>query len=283
MLDGSRYRDTKTSRDRNLLQISVLRSLGWHVHRLWILDWWDDEGAQLERIDRRIQEILRAEEANGIKQAAARPGVKETKTEFETFDQEDMELPNGLEEYRIEELEEMGSPDEFYDPDNNAVILEQAEQILEIEGPISGENLCRRLMNAWGIQRMSAKVEARFQEMRELGEWVETTGMGAVYYWAKGMNPRQYTGFRVPPSEQGEEMRRDMEDIAPEELAAAVRFLLEQQISLPQVDLIREVCRLFGFARTSPAIEEKVMTGVKKAVELGYVTLEETGRIVYRQ
>ena len=54
-------------------------------------------------------------------------------------------------------------------------------------------------------------------------------------------------------------------------------------MSLPRSDLVREICRLFGFARTSPAIEEKVMLGVKKAVDLGYVTLEETGRVVYRQ
>ncbi|MFQ9799821.1 MAG: hypothetical protein ACLR23_13740 [Clostridia bacterium] len=43
-------------------------------------------------------------------------------------------------------------------------------------------------------------------------------------------------------------------------------------MSLPRSDLVREICRLFGFARTSPAIEEKVMLGVKKAVDLGYVT-----------
>ena len=283
LLDGSRYRDTKTSRDRNLLQISVLRSLGWHVHRLWILDWWENEGEQLNQIERHIHEILRVEAEKGIKHATIRPGVKEVKTEFETFDQEETALPNGLEEYRIEELQEAGSPDEFYDSENNELILSQAEQILEIEGPISEDNLCRRLMGAWGIQRLSARVEARFQEIRALGAWVRTTGMGVTYYWAKGMNPRQYTGFRVPPSEQGEELRRDLDDIAPEELAAAVRFLLEQQVSLPRSDLVREICRLFGFARTSPAIEEKVMLGVKKAVDLGYVTLEETGRVVYRQ
>lgn len=44
MLDGESYRQSTNTRDREVAQISVLNGLGWELHRIWTMDWWDNLG-----------------------------------------------------------------------------------------------------------------------------------------------------------------------------------------------------------------------------------------------
>lgn len=48
--DGKIYRSAKTTRDRERLRISVLKSLGWKVHRIWARDWVKNQKQELEKI-----------------------------------------------------------------------------------------------------------------------------------------------------------------------------------------------------------------------------------------
>ncbi len=54
LLDGKRYRDTHTTRDREVVQPSVLHDLNWKVMRVWSVDWFNDK----ERVISRIIEML---------------------------------------------------------------------------------------------------------------------------------------------------------------------------------------------------------------------------------
>lgn len=50
LLDGESYGNAKTTRDREIAQISVLEGLGWKILRVWSMDWWDNQGKELGRI-----------------------------------------------------------------------------------------------------------------------------------------------------------------------------------------------------------------------------------------
>lgn len=50
LCDGENYYGTKTERDREIIQPSVLRALGWNLMRVWSIDWFVDKDKQLERI-----------------------------------------------------------------------------------------------------------------------------------------------------------------------------------------------------------------------------------------
>lgn len=67
MLDGEGYRRTENARDREVAQIGVLQHLGWHLHRVWTIDWWDHRDKELRRIitmldELRVQSEQRAKE-----------------------------------------------------------------------------------------------------------------------------------------------------------------------------------------------------------------------------
>ncbi len=50
MLDGESYRLAGNTRDREIAQASVLKGLGWHLHRVWTMDWWDDSEREINFI-----------------------------------------------------------------------------------------------------------------------------------------------------------------------------------------------------------------------------------------
>ena len=50
LLDGDSYRQTKNTRDREVSQVDVLKGLGWTLHRVWTIDWWDNRERELKKI-----------------------------------------------------------------------------------------------------------------------------------------------------------------------------------------------------------------------------------------
>lgn len=50
LLDGESYCQSSNTKDREVAQISVLEGLGWEVHRIWTMDWWDNRDKVLARL-----------------------------------------------------------------------------------------------------------------------------------------------------------------------------------------------------------------------------------------
>ena len=50
MLDGKSYIQSKNTKDREVSQASVLGGLGWTLHRVWTMDWWDNKEQEIENI-----------------------------------------------------------------------------------------------------------------------------------------------------------------------------------------------------------------------------------------
>lgn len=64
--DGYNYHSSKSCRDREIVQIGVLRKLGWKLRRVWAMDWWNDEEAVVsslcEAIDASAKGTFKEEE-----------------------------------------------------------------------------------------------------------------------------------------------------------------------------------------------------------------------------
>lgn len=50
MLDGDSYKQSSNTKDREVAQISVLKGLGWDLHRVWTMDWWDNKQKELDKL-----------------------------------------------------------------------------------------------------------------------------------------------------------------------------------------------------------------------------------------
>ena len=68
--DGASYHSAKSARDRDRLRQEVLERLGWHFHRIWSTDWFNDPAKEGERLREKIISRLEKLKASPISQPA---------------------------------------------------------------------------------------------------------------------------------------------------------------------------------------------------------------------
>lgn len=64
--DGAMYHSSPSARERDVYRQRYLESRGWTIERIWSRNWWKDPIAEIERIDRRIKELVRKEEIRSM-------------------------------------------------------------------------------------------------------------------------------------------------------------------------------------------------------------------------
>ncbi|MBL8755434.1 MAG: DUF4011 domain-containing protein, partial [Planctomycetes bacterium] len=72
--DGAAYHGAATARDRDRLRASVLRGLGWRLHRVWSTDFWLDPAGEIARIEQALAMARDADVAAAIA-AEVRPPI----------------------------------------------------------------------------------------------------------------------------------------------------------------------------------------------------------------
>lgn len=63
MMDGDSYKQSRNTKDREVAQISVLTHLGWELHRIWTMDWWDNKQKEIDK----VLEVLNTRKAEAMK------------------------------------------------------------------------------------------------------------------------------------------------------------------------------------------------------------------------
>lgn len=295
LCDGHNYYTAKTSRDREIVQADVLRLLGWNIHKVWTIDWWENPQKTVSDI---LSAIKQAEEQ---KVSSPSPHVDilsvrgTTPVSHETlFNQAAPGSSQPIEEdgdvatevscataalpYEICQLEPIltSSSEDFLQALNRNKISQQIMQVLDVESPISQNLLCKRVLAAWGISRNGSRVNAQFEELfAELP--IKRTQLGkSVILWKEEHIPESYASFRLSVQET---QKREADDLPPEEVANGIKEVLMNQISLPKSELIREASRLFGYARLGANVEMAMTSGIDHALRQGYA-LEDNERLI---
>lgn len=94
LCDGRNYYDTKTTRDREIVQPGVLTGLGWNVMRVWAVDWYGNHQQVIDRLLKRLDDIK-----NNVKQEAA-ASEEAKKIASQAFTLKGMKMEK-KEEYRL--------------------------------------------------------------------------------------------------------------------------------------------------------------------------------------
>lgn len=59
--DGAMYHSSASAKERDVYRQSFLESKGWKITRIWSRNWWKNPSAEIERIDRMIQQMVKEE------------------------------------------------------------------------------------------------------------------------------------------------------------------------------------------------------------------------------
>jgi hypothetical protein len=152
--------------------------------------------------------------------------------------------------YKVCKLQNYVSQDRFFDYSSDKAILEQMKEIIQMEGPISKSLLFERIRILHGFGRLGRQIRERLNDiLAHLRP--ATSGKNGEFCWPEGIVPSSYTGYRLPTSDPLTE--RGPDNIAIEEQANLMRYLLQRFGSLPREDLLRQAAVSLGSQRPSAA------------------------------
>ncbi|WP_409300305.1 AAA domain-containing protein [Peribacillus sp. SCS-155] len=58
--DGAMYHSSLNAKERDVYRQRFLESRGWTIERIWSRNWWKNPGAEIERIDQKVKELLKS-------------------------------------------------------------------------------------------------------------------------------------------------------------------------------------------------------------------------------
>jgi hypothetical protein len=277
LLDNKSHASSKSSIDRLLVQEGVLELLGWKIIKVWALDWWESPAKEGARILARIAEI---------KSLTEKVEVKEDEIELESSLLGN-DLPNeqaNLEEdshlatqvYHKAQLEKTytANSDEFLSYIYTQRQIKQIQEIVETEGPILKNLLGKRLLEAWGIGRMGGRLQRRFDELLDLAKLNQNKESNQdSCFWRIEQSSEEYSDYRIFAPDQ---TKRSIEEIPEKELINGLTHVLQQLISLPEEDLIREAAKEFGFARTGNQVKDRISQCIRVMMNKNIVVESES-------
>lgn len=161
----------------------------------------------------------------------------------------------------------LGSPEEFYSPAALASVSAQVQAFVETEAPFAFGVLCRRVVTAWGLEKVGPRARDRVQlALVAIPEGIRPVVRGD-FVWSAEQDPNTLRFFRVPDPADPEPRRA--QEIPSEEVAGAAAYVLDRQVALPLEELEREAARLFGFTRRGKQVTAKMQAGIRLLQERG--------------
>lgn len=259
-----------TAQDRFVSQPAILKSLGWKVMNVHILDWLDNRDKTLEKIIAEIENALKLYRSSP--EEIDEKTVKRSEIVFEAEEVKPIEA--FCDTYVPFEASVIGSADSF-SSESAEVKAECIKRILDAESPVSREALAKKTFACWGISRAGSAMRKAFDEaVEKSGAYVSESG----FVWISEDQCRSYVKCRALCDDAD---RRSMDEIAPEEIANGVRLIMSRQLAMDRTDLLRETAHLFGFTRIGAVIEAAVPLGIKIAENRGDIALSDDGRVSF--
>lgn len=262
-----------TASDRSLSQPGVLKGLGWNVMSVYIVDWLDNKEKVLAKIKAETDAAI--ERYRHPKTVAAPEPEKKQEIVFET--EETGSFTDNFDKYVPFKLKALGTSENFTES-NIAKITKCINDILTAEAPISKKALSKKTFSCWGISRPGSNMKTLFDTALEKTEAKTVRSGENEFVWLASQSPEEYDQCRVI---YGDDEKRDLGEIAPEEIAVGIREIMSRQLAMQRDDLLREAAHLFGFTRMTGTIETSVSLGIKAAKSRGWVGFSEDGRISY--
>ena len=243
LLDGESYRDTQTTRDREIVQPSVLEGLGWRVMRIWSVDWLNNPQRVIDRVMEQLQ-------AAPVKQETAAP------VKFDISKEKVIEKPSFAREYQELKL----SPEEAKAMTSRKLI----QAIVHQEQPITLKTLCRRICTLRGDARVTSFVQDTTRDYVSQKFFLENDREGKVI-WESEKDRDDYRWYRPAAG-------REISEVPMREIRNAVIEAVTEQFSISADALSLIVSKKLGFMRRGAKVDNAINEAFSQLVKEGVIT-----------
>jgi hypothetical protein len=312
LLDGRTYKTAKTTRDREIAQINVLKGLGWRITRVWTMDWWENSQKVIERLleEIRIAELTSIRNTDENSESQNEKHYKVDTKYVEKLENFFLKL-KGKREHKeqetsktkpllkgiVEKKEQSNynsksyivtslnrtymNPEDFvvYSRSHRNNVAQKVIEVIRTEGPISESLLTKRVIQSYNISRAGNRIQGFMRWVFDSLKLVSTEHGNETFYWSKFQDPKEYREYRVGDEPDN---KRDIKDIPVEEAANAVCGVLEEQFSLPKEDLIRAAANKMGFSRIGTSVSALFFSGITLAIKDKRIIRAENGNLMLK-
>lgn len=270
--DGASYHSGKNARDRDRLRQEILERMGWKFYRVWSTDWFRNQEVEKKRLLDAVKKAMNG----GISsfEEEKKPEKEKRKEDFETTKKQDEFL---FPIYRVANIERLYRKHLPYFPihkkkgvlfgslDTETPHMELfaiIKEILETEAPLSERLLMERTAWFFGREKVTSVIEKTFKRY--------STGFnfhGIVrkrgFLWLKG---KEVVHFR-----KAGDFKRDIDEIAPEELADGMVQIIKQNGTVTKMGLYHALMEECGFSRLgnkSLEVMNEALSKLKKQLNI---------------
>jgi very-short-patch-repair endonuclease len=167
--DGATYHSMRSARDRDRLRQQVLEDRGWHIHRIWSTDWFQRPEEELRKTVAAIENArIGVITDSPPSPSGSGPILKATIEPVERDAAAPMSASRGLTTVTYEQARfpiRDSRPIHEVSPNELAPIV---VRIVEVEGPVHGDEIARRTVELWGGQRTSPRMAESVQNALSL-------------------------------------------------------------------------------------------------------------------
>lgn len=246
LLDGESYRNTQTTRDREIVQPSVLGALNWRVMRVWSVDWYNNQ----ERVLDHITEVLNA--------VPMEPEEVPTAKAFDIQSEKIETVETAAVEYKTYSVSTAYA--------KRLSDKELMKRIVTTEQPVSFMELCRRVCTLRDLPRVTPTLQNDFSQYLGTDFYSEPDREGQVVWLTKqdSLNCKTYR----PDS------GRDIADIPIAEIRNVVREAITEQFALQTDNLTLIAAKKLGFTRRGNKVDaafKEALDQLKAAGEINEV------------
>lgn len=277
--DGAGYQAARSARDRDRLRQAVLEEHGWHLHRVWSVDWFQSPAEQLKRIADAIEKARSAisksrvsgppagfapspdaapTTVNGIEREPVTDMAPQSALPFvQPYSEVSLEVPRDAEPHELSAKR----------------MAEIVFEVVQHEGPIHEDEVVTRIRGLWGLQRAGNRIhDAVAKATRSLlvkRRCVREDGCLSL--------PEATVPIRSRADVRSAGLKK-LEYLPGVEIRAAIVALLEFHHGAAQSEIPTAVARVFGFKSTGASLRTLCDYQVKKLLRTG-VVVESDGML----
>lgn len=270
--DGATYHSARSARDRDRLRQEVLENLGWQIHRIWSTDWFRNPRREMQRLEKSIE----AAKTHRVSKA-----------------QSERSLPHGqvqrappIERHKPRRAREPALDIESYETANPNITLHYWQKLHEVsrhrmadwikdvvdtESPVHQDEVARRIANCAGVKRIGRRIRTAFNLGLRAAIDEGFVIASGPFLWRPGMKqPKLRSRSGLPNAS------RHIRLIAPEEIELAISKVVRSSYGIQREVIPNEVCKLFGFKRTTSDMNAVVDHIVMKLLNDGRIVEDGT-------
>lgn len=268
--DGSSYQSSRSARDRDRLQQSVLEDHGWILHRVWITDWFRQPEKEISKIlhavDAAKAELTARQERDIQKEAG--------KVQINIVDRDD---------HSIIELATLKNEENKYQEANFDVpthielhdvpIMHLAKiihKVVEIEGPIHADEMVTRIRTLWGLQRAGKRIRDILDEAKKISQADGAISCSGEFLDIPGRKVRVRDRSNIISTNL-----RKPEYLPSEEIKASITQLLIENMGGKKHEIPSASAKKLGFSVVSAQLKDLILENLMQLQSSSLVSVTE--------